>query len=83
MSSGMIPVAGLGQKITDNFGEAKLLDDIIDHWDAGMPHAHSQPGWLQSLLEVFFLLLLLRVCFFLHVAAYGIDVLVSCWHFCD
>jgi len=27
--------AGLGQKITDNFGEAKLLDDIIDHWDAG------------------------------------------------
>lgn len=26
---------GLGQKITDNFGEAKLLDDIIDHWDAG------------------------------------------------
>ncbi len=29
--------AGLGQKITDNFGEAKLLDDIIDHWDAGKP----------------------------------------------
>ena len=28
--------AGLGQKITDNFGEAKLLDDIIDHWDAGV-----------------------------------------------
>ena len=30
--------AGLEQKITDNFGEAKLLDDIIDHWDAGKPH---------------------------------------------
>ena len=29
--------AGLRQKITDNFGEAKLLDDIIDHWDAGKP----------------------------------------------
>ncbi len=29
--------AGLGQKITDKFGEAKLLDDIIDHWDAGKP----------------------------------------------
>lgn len=27
--------AGMGQKIVDNFGEAKLLDDIIDHWDAG------------------------------------------------
>lgn len=30
-----IDIAGLGQKIVDNFGEAKLLDDIIDHWDAG------------------------------------------------
>ena len=29
--------AGLGQKITDRFREAKLLDDIIDHWDAGKP----------------------------------------------
>ena len=31
----LLIVVGLGQKITDNFGEAKLLDDIIDHWDAG------------------------------------------------
>ncbi len=35
--------AGLGQKITDNFGEAKLLDDIIDHWDAGKPHFATCP----------------------------------------
>lgn len=33
---------GLGQKITDNFGEAKLLDDIIDHWDAGKSHTHFE-----------------------------------------
>lgn len=35
--------AGLGQKITDNFGEAKLLDDIIDHWDAGKCHFQPAP----------------------------------------
>lgn len=41
---------GLGQKITDNFGEAKLLDDIIDHWDAGQHHSerHNLIARLQN-----------------------------------
>ncbi|DBA98627.1 TPA: hypothetical protein ACH3X1_014416 [Trebouxia sp. C0004] len=44
---------GLGQKITDNFGEAKLLDDIIDHWDAGQHHGerHNLIARLQNLAK--------------------------------
>lgn len=44
---------GLGQKITDNFGEAKLLDDIIDHWDAGQHHGerHTLIARLQNLAK--------------------------------
>ncbi|KAL3136206.1 hypothetical protein ABBQ32_007220 [Trebouxia sp. C0010 RCD-2024] len=44
---------GMGQKIVDNFGEAKLLDDIIDHWDAGQHHGerHNLIARLQNLAK--------------------------------